>query len=654
MCMYSTCVSKRKAKSIEKQNRKIRGRQAMARRAITYMCDRLPVRFEEWAAEHFSKIMFYEKIANRKYKGFCECGAQVELTQVRSGRKIECPSCKEQTLLKDWKRNKTIAQQNYFSLLERESDGLIQRLFVAEKETVFDGVRSDVSIAYKEEQRDYMYYDTERFTFHPVFGCNSNDWRLGRGRMHGTGWTGWRIAEKPLHLYPHNLDRILNGTPFQYSALGIAARKLLVEPFYYLQAEKKEPKLELLVKAGLISVARQVLGDGWYSDVERARNYLSDKVKSLKDLGIDDASELEECRALTVQELIARKEIKKWKIEQGARAVAMEFIKTLNYRSGEDFVYSFLSRQGLFKYWLTQQEQYPSASDFLHDYTDYISDARTLGCNLNDTKISKPRNFKVMHDWAMSEVKITKKQVFDAQILALYNAIHTLCEWSDKTYSIVMPSTSREIVQEGVNQSHCVGRYCERVARAESIILFVRRKDAPDQSWYTMEIKPDMNRLDIVQCRGYDNQDRNEKEAAEIERVKVKYTEWFNHRSTNGYQSEIMATYYKAVRKKNGKYISNYDDKTEYVVGEEMSVKTDTNPDSVAVKGLHVASLEFAKRFGAGWKDVAILEVKANIHDVIVPDALDQVRVTRLKVVREVPFEELGEWGRRRLETKIA
>ena len=653
--MYSVGVSKRKAKSIEKQNRKIRGRHAMARRAMTYMCDRLPVRFDEWAAAHFSKIMFYEKIANRKYKGFCECGAQVELTQVQSGRKIECPSCKEQTLLKDWKRNKTITQQNYFSLLERESDGLIQRLFVAEKETVFDGVRSGVSIAYEEEQRDYMYYNTERFTFHPVWGGNLDDWRIGRGRVHGMGgWYAWRIDEKPLVLYPHNLDRVLSGTPFQYSALSIAAKKLLVEPFEYLQTEKKTPKLEFIVKAGLMGVARQVLGYGWYGDVERAKNFLFDKVKSLKDLGIDNPSELEECRALTVQELIARKEIKKWKIERGARAAAIEFIEKLNYRSGEDFVYSFLSRQSLFKYWLTQKEQYPHASDFLRDYTDYISDAKTLGCNLNDTKISKPHNFKLMHDWAMREVKITEKQVFDAQILAIHASVHTLCEWSDKKYTIVMPSTSREIVQEGVNQSHCVGRYCERVASGESIVLFVRRKAAPDKSWYTMEIKPDMNGLDIVQCRGYDNQDRNAEEAAEIERVKAKYTEWFNHRSTNGYQSEIMATYYKAVRKKNGKYISNYDAQTEYVVGEEISVETDDNPDSVAVKGLHVASLEFAKRFGDSWKDVAILEVKANIHDVIVPDALDQVRVTRLKVVREVPFEELGEWGRRRLEAKTA
>ncbi len=646
--MYSTGISKRKAKSIEKQNRKVRGRQAMARRAITYMCDRLPVKFDEWAAEHFSKIMFYEKIANRKYKGFCECGAQVELTQVRSGRKIECPSCKEQTLLKDWKRNKTIAQQNYFSLLERESDGLIQRLFVAEKVTEFDGVRSDVSIAYEEEQRDYMYYDMERFAFHPVFGGDSDDWRIGRGRVHGMGgWYAWRVDEKPLNLYPYNLDRILNGTPFQYSALAIAAKKLLIVPFEYLQSEKKEPKLELIVKAGLTGVARQVLGYGWYGEVDRARSYLCDQVKSLKDLGIDNAGELGECRSLTVQELIARKEIKKWKIEQGDRAAAIEFIKELNYRSGEDFVYSFLSRQGLFKYWLTQKEQHPHAADFLRDYTDYISDVKTLGCNLADTKISKPRNFKVMHDWAMSEVKITEKQVFDAQIFAIHASIHTLCEWSDKTYSIVMPSTSREIVQEGVNQSHCVGRYCERVAKGESIVLFVRRKDAPDQSWYTMEIKPDMNRLDIVQCRGYDNQDRNAEEAAEIERVKARYTEWFNHRSTNGYQSEIMATYYKAVRKKNGKYISNYDDKTEYVVGEEISVKTNTNPDTVAAKGLHVASLEFAKRWGDGWKDVAILELQVNIHDVIVPDALDQVRASKLKVVREVPFEELGEWGKR-------
>ena len=66
MCMYSIGGSKRTKKSVEKQNRKFRGRQAFAKREITYMSDRLPVKWDEWANGFFDKIMFYEKSQSQR------------------------------------------------------------------------------------------------------------------------------------------------------------------------------------------------------------------------------------------------------------------------------------------------------------------------------------------------------------------------------------------------------------------------------------------------------------------------------------------------------------------------------------------------------------------------------------------------------------
>jgi hypothetical protein len=224
-------------------------------------------------------------------------------------------------------------------------------------------------------------------------------------------------------------------------------------------------------------------------------------------------------------------------------------------------------------------------------------------------------------------------------------ALHELCEWGDDKHLVIMPATAREIVQEGIDQAHCVGNYTERVARSESVILFVRRKDKPNEAWYTMEIKPDMKKLNSVQCRGYENKDRSPEDAEEISKVKRKYQAWFNRRPTNGFEGQILTKYYKAVRKVKGKYISNHDGKTEYKLGEVLSMKTDQNPDNVAVEGIHVASLGFAQNFGNYWPDVAILELEVNIHDVVVPNALDQVRASKVRVIREVPFSEMGVWG---------
>ena len=126
---------------------------------------------------------------------------------------------------------------------------------------------------------------------------------------------------------------------------------------------------------------------------------------------------------------------------------------------------------------------------------------------------------------------------------------------------------------------------------------------------------------------------------SEVDAFLKRYEKWFNHRKVIK-NDHVTALYYKAVRKKDGKYISNWDNRTEFRVGEVSECKMNKDPDRVAVEGLHVASFAFAKNYGASWKDVAILECEVDLNDVIVPDAVDQIRTKRLKVLREVPKTE--------------
>ena len=66
---------------------------------------------------------------------------------------------------------------------------------------------------------------------------------------------------------------------------------------------------------------------------------------------------------------------------------------------------------------------------------------------------------------------------------------------------IVIPENTEAISKEGQNLHHCVGSYISRVAKGESIILFVRKANAKNKSYYTMEIKDD----EMTQCRGFGN-----------------------------------------------------------------------------------------------------------------------------------------------------
>ncbi len=655
MCMYGSYYDggkpskeyKDMIKAAKIENKTERQRSREAKEAILSV-GVLPADLSAWVDTIFEKVMFYKKIKRGKYTARCEaCQATVELTHARSSRRIQCPCCGSEVILRDTSKFPSSFQQRQcFAIADKTLNGWTQRIFVCYRSTCFNlsEVYSHNHIV--EEQRDYLNEKGELRNFHPIPYYEwetTKRWEKGRGRIHGMGWSGWVAEEMPMHSYPHNLNEIFRGSEYQYSAIEIAAKHILVNPLRYVVKYGKDHDMEMVLKVGLYGVARDIIhGEYFYGGIKKALM----AAKSIRDLGINSKEEAEECRELGVGLLLARKEVKSWDVDESVRKQAWQFVKKINDRCDTDFRYKFISRERWFKYYLTQTSDYQEVGNFINDYRDYISDCNTLGLNLKDTAVNRPKSLKVSHDWARDEIKIQETQVYDALIEATHDSIARLAEWSDGKFTVIMPRTSREIVEEGVRQNHCVGRYCERVAVGESVILFLRRADEPEKNFFTMEIKKDMAKLDVVQCRGYCNGETTE----EVKKFLAKYKRWFNHRPLDGYDAEsVMVHYFKAVRKKDGRYFSNYDKKVEFRIGEWKEEDLDRNPDKVAVKGLHVASLEFAQRWGNSWDDVAILEVETNIHDVVVPDAKDQVRTSRFRVVREVPFEEMGEWGAKRL-----
>lgn len=58
-------------------------------------------------------------------------------------------------------------------------------------------------------------------------------------------------------------------------------------------------------------------------------------------------------------------------------------------------------------------------------------------------------------------------------------------------FIITAPSIPAELTTEGSRLGHCVGSYLRRVATSSTTILFLRRKEAPDTPFYTIEIEGD-------------------------------------------------------------------------------------------------------------------------------------------------------------------
>lgn len=57
-------------------------------------------------------------------------------------------------------------------------------------------------------------------------------------------------------------------------------------------------------------------------------------------------------------------------------------------------------------------------------------------------------------------------------------------------FSVVVPKETKDIIDEGINMHHCVGRYVNDIIEGYTYIVFVRKTDTPNKCYITCEVCP--------------------------------------------------------------------------------------------------------------------------------------------------------------------
>ena len=491
--------------------------------------------FDDWLAKACQRVMFFHKTERGKNIGFCECGKQTELIKPKGGQFATCPHCEKRVKLRHV-RYADYECREFISILERAGTiGFVQRLFVCYKTVsampIWPCGDQEYQIKTKhvliEEGRYYLDMKSGQIAkYHKCYG--NAEWRSGRTRVHGTGWSGWRCDNMLQHTYLPYPQDIIGDTEYKYSALDIACKELLVHPILYLKDWHEHPMLEILLKIGLIGIAqdyiRYVCARDWGGC---GREIYLRELKSPKDLGLHTKEDIAKCRYKGIYQVFAYQEQKKWTIPEAQRDRAEEFLVRLYECKTEGHRKMLpISLERFYTYWREQEEYQQQKQTFIGDYFDYIEICKTLGYNLDDTAIKTPKDFIQMRDNVNAIYKAKKTKLLGEAIKQVYKSLHDNVEWTDGKLSVVMPKTQDAIIREGKNQSHCVGTYCERVAKGSCVILFIRKNTAKRKAYYTMEIRPDMAKFSMVQCRGLRNADTTE----DVKAFLKKYEKWFNSR----------------------------------------------------------------------------------------------------------------------------
>lgn len=107
------------------------------------------------------------------------------------------------------------------------------------------------------------------------------------------------------------------------------------------------------------------------------------------------------------------------------------------------------------------------------------------------------------------------------------------------------------------------------------------------------------------------------------------------------------AIFFKAVHHTEKGYISDHDPDFMYPISEVVKNECDPRVYDDCSYGIHIAHRSWCLDFGRNWSDLAIIEVETDIDKIVLPNgSTGKVRTSEVKVLREIPLEECGVFGK--------
>ncbi len=497
----------------------------------------LPEGYQKWKIDVGKKLAAYLIYdAEKKSKNqmiFCTvCGKyhRAGKTALRNYEKAVCPHCKTECEFRSAGRiSSSFHKDIWLCVLQKTEGGFIARYFSTTYHYSFQNLKgvyswSMIPSDYELSRDFYIGTEVEMFEF-KYYKMYEKTWCPGNGE----------IDCGRAMLYTENVKEALEGTPWKYCALDIfqkkAGRKTI--PVYpYLQRFLGYPNLEYLVKVGLTNLVTYLVEHSQNTHVNlEAKNKSqvfdipSPFVRQLVRInGGNTTLKLLRMLALKFDKPLKDEFVKDWEAAFGEGTDQMRFSEAFNISMGKILRYvekqcrkysaEELKNCGHAYYYSRPsnraEKHYRDCTNVFRDWADYIGFCQQLHLNIHDEYIFYPPNLKKAHDRLVDEIQKIKDEnkrkemeKMNREVSAMLSVVQTNnpYELSYKGLFIAVPKDAEEIRREGELMHHCVATYIDRVARGETMILFVRKNKEPDEPFYTLEYKNGK----VAQCRGKRN-----------------------------------------------------------------------------------------------------------------------------------------------------
>ena len=515
-----------------------------------------PEEFRSWAfnsAMSFSRYLIYQEIEQGVAQCECTyCGqsgtVSRKVIRLRNNEKSICPFCGSKIIIKaKGKLPYRITDERWVAYADPTNEGFIWRYFYIYRdinkypkqavghERISQGIKEYARVFYsfpngKPEREAYEYANFKQ----------SGEMRW----CHSAG----KIACGKCILYPGNLPQAWEHTPMKYSALETLSENIPTTALWYergIQRFLEFLELEWICKMGLNLLAMGIINDTYHGATGKINmkggtiykilglNKLNTKILQAIDGNYDELRLLQAAQAIDLQ--LKPDQLKEYYetfecnidlLKQANRKVSLHKLVKYIGKESERYPIGEFSGCEKYAYMRYQEREDPRIErkrNMAKDWLEYIGWCKELKYDLDNMFIYMPTNFKKVHDRTAKEYQalqdkraaaekkrqetLAKKRM--EQTRKAIEEIFKKNEGMDvfsikgKGLLLVIPKSGDEIKAEGEALHHCVGGYVSRVAKGETNIFFVRKADAPDKPYFTLEYKDNH----VVQCRGLHNCD---------------------------------------------------------------------------------------------------------------------------------------------------
>ncbi len=452
----------------------------------------IPRDFEDWVKEYglyTSHYIFYHAEGSKKEKeAYCmQCGSSFMAMKPKRDKEYKCPVCKVKACLKPW-TSKNLRENADVCLMQRllDDSGWVTRRFKihlsARKEEnwkQYVWISEEVREPYTDELVQYGHFEYGQYKTSGI-----SRWCHTANEPSRKGWYRDDFIMGDARVYWNNLRQERKGTKLQYIPLEKALRSapgVYVDIHNMLYALRKNPEVEYFIKMGFKRLSIDILN---------GKAKLQPGKKPWEVLGIS-------------------KELMQDALKYDARAKEVEIIKCageFGYRMTKQqvrFFSKYFDKDSINKIlrYATPHKMHRYFTEVLvnvrdfGDYLDYLEAAEVCRYDMRNEMVLFPKHFRQAHDMAVEERLAREKKLEDMAVrrknkeyAKMVPGIKALYEFEDDQFFIKVPEKKSDFTKEGHMNNNCVATYFDKVVKGQTVVVFLRKKDMPDQAYCTVEI----------------------------------------------------------------------------------------------------------------------------------------------------------------------